>query len=257
MIARRRGHGRLRGWRIEWLQVQIRVVSEGYATMMLGAGALGVWHGVAEGREQDVDAWYDREHHAERISIPGFLRARRYVNLGQGLRYFSRYDVLDVGVLASAPYLAALDAPSPWSQLMFPHYRHTVRGAFKVQDRRGPADGGIVATLRFSTDPLEADDVRARASAPVLAALAEAPGVLRVEAWAVDVPVTAAPTREKALRTVPDARPAWALVIDGSSAGALQGALDGALPQPMRRKAVIDLLQLVFHVARGGQTLRV
>jgi hypothetical protein len=202
---------------------------------------------VAEGQEQNVDVWYDREHHAERISIPGFLRARRYVNLGQGLRYFSRYDVRDVGVLASAPYLAALDAPSPWSQRMFPHYRDTVRGAFKVQGRRGPADGGIVATLRFSADPLEAGSTAAGASAPLLDALAEAPGVLRAEAWAVDVPVTSAPTREKALRTAPDARPAWVLVIDGSSAGALQAALNRAVPEPMRNKAAIDLLQLVFH----------
>jgi len=38
--------------------------------MMLGAGALGVWHGVAEGREQDVDAWYDREHAALGFPYP-------------------------------------------------------------------------------------------------------------------------------------------------------------------------------------------
>jgi hypothetical protein len=220
---------------------------EQLAMTVSGAGALGVWHGVAEGQEQAVDHWYDREHHAERIAVPGFLRARRYLNLGQGLRYFSRYDVADVGVLASAPYLAALDGPSPWSQRMFPHYRDTVRGAFQVNGRRGAADGGVVATLRFPSDPSQADDAFMRAVEPLLDALAAAPGVLRTEAWLIDGPVTSTRTKEKALRTAPDAWPARALVIDGSSAEALRTALAQVVPEPMRRKASIDLMQLVFH----------
>jgi hypothetical protein len=210
-----------------------------------GAGALGVWHGVAEGQEKAVDAWYDREHHAERLAVPGFLRARRYVNLGPGPRYLSRYDVADVGVLASAPYLAALNSPSPWSQRMFPHYRDTVRGAFEVMARRGPADGGVVATMRFPSDPFAASDAPTLAS--LLDALVAAPSVLRAEAWRIDVPATTPQTLEKALRTSPDAYPARTLVIDGSSAAALRAALDQAVPEPMRRAAEIDLLQLVFN----------
>jgi hypothetical protein len=217
-----------------------------------GAGALGVWHDVLEGQESAFDAWYDREHHGERIAIPGFLRARRYLNLGQGPRTFSRYDVVDVGVLASTPYLAALDAPSPWSQRMFPNYRGTVRGAFEVKGRRGSVDGGVVATLRFPCDPSEASAKSLAASAPLLAALAEAPGVLRAEAWLVDVPVTSAKTLEKALRMTPDAYPGWALVVDGSSAGALRAALAQVVPEPMRGKADIDLLQLVFHAVSAS-----
>jgi hypothetical protein len=216
-----------------------------------GAGALGVWHGVAEGQEQAIDDWYDREHHRERIAIHGFLRARRYVNLGQGLRCFSRYDVADVGVLSSTPYLAALDSPSPWSQRMFPQYRGTVRGAFEVKDRRGSADGGVVATLRFASDvphPYKSSNTAPNeAWAPLLDALAAAPGVLRAEAWLIDVGVTSVKTLEKALRTTPDAYPTWALVIDGSSAEALQAALAAAVPEPLRGTARIDVLHLVFQ----------
>jgi hypothetical protein len=212
-----------------------------------GAGALGVWHGVAEGQQQAVDDWYDREHHAERLAVPGFLRARRYVNLGQGLRYFSRYDVADVGVLASAPYLAALDGPSSWSQHMFPHYRDTVRGAFEVKGRRGTADGGVIATLRFPSDPSETDDASMRTFEPLLEAIAAMPGVLRAEVWLINAPVTSTRTKEKALRTAPDGWPARALVIDGSSAEVLRTALARTVPEPMRSKAAIDMLQLVFH----------
>lgn len=217
-----------------------------------GAGALGVWHDVTEGREQAIDEWYDREHHAERIAIPGFLRARRYLNLGQGPRTFSRYDVVDAGVLASAPYLAALDSPSPWSQRMFPDYRGTVRGAFEVKGRRGPADGGVVATLRFRSDPSEDAATSVAKSASLLDALAEAPGVLRAEAWLVNVPVTSPKTIEKALRMTPDAYPAWAIVVDGSSAEAVRAALTQVVPEPTLGKADLDLLQLVFQAVSAS-----
>jgi hypothetical protein len=210
-----------------------------------GAGALGVWHGVAAGQEKAVEDWYDREHHVERLAVPGFLRARRYVNLGQGPRYFSRYDVAEVGVLASAPYLAALNAPSPWSQRIFPHYRATVRGAFEVKARRGAADGGVIATLRFASDPFAAN--AATTCAAILDALGRSPGVLRAEAWRADVATTAAPTMEKTLRTGADACPASALVIDGSSAETLREALAQAIPEPLRKSAEIDLLQLAFN----------
>ena len=220
--------------------------------MVSGAGALGVWHGVAEGQEQAVDHWYDREHHAERIAVSGFLRARRYVNLGRGLRYFSRYDVADVGVLASAPYLAALDSPSPWSQRMFPHYRGTVRGAFEVKGRRGTADGGVIATLRFAADPAETDAAFMAAAEPLLGALAATSGVLRAEAWLIDSAITSTRTTEKALRTAPDAWPARALVIDGSSAEALRAALAQVVPAPMHGSVAVDLMQLVFHAIAGA-----
>jgi len=209
---------------------------------------LGVWHGVAEGHEQAVDEWYNREHHFERIGIPGFLRARRYVNLGRGPRYFSRYDVTDVSVLARAPYLAALNNPSPWSQRIFPHYRSTVRGAFRVSGRHGSAEGGVIATLRFVSQPPELSPV----GEALLKSLAEAQGVVRAEAWLVDVPATTPNTREKELRVSAEAYPASVLVLEGSRADGLAAAIDNILPAALRGTATIDMLQLVFQAVAGA-----
>jgi hypothetical protein len=219
----------------------------GTVMTLSGAGALGVWHGVAEGQEQSVDEWYNREHHFERIGIPGFLRARRYVNLGQGPRYFSRYDVTDVSVLASAPYLSALNNPSPWSQRIFPHYRGTVRGAFRVSGRRGSAEGGIIATLRFASEPQELSPTGGVEK--LLDSLAQAPGIVRAEAWLVDVPATTPNTREKELRVSAEAYPASVLVIEGSRADGLSAAIDRILPASLRGTATTDMLQLVFQAA--------
>ena len=92
---------------------------------LVGDGVLGVWHGIAPGMERVLDDWYNDEHNEERVAIDGFLRARRYVNLRRGRRYFCRYDVVDVAVLGSPDYLAALNSPSPRSRSNFPHYRNT------------------------------------------------------------------------------------------------------------------------------------
>ncbi|MER3403797.1 MAG: hypothetical protein C4289_00305 [Chloroflexota bacterium] len=61
-------------------------------------GVLGIWHGIAPGAEWEVEDWYGRQHHAERLAIPGFLKARRYRALGEGPRIFSRYDLSEAAV---------------------------------------------------------------------------------------------------------------------------------------------------------------
>jgi hypothetical protein len=50
----------------------------------------------------------------------------------------------------------------------------------------------------------------------------------------------------------PDAHPAWALVIDGSSAEAVRAALTQVIPAPTLGKADIDLLQLVFQAVSAS-----
>jgi hypothetical protein len=207
-----------------------------------GQGALGVWHGIAGPYQREGEEWYNREHHAERVAIPGFLRARRYVNCGAGLRYFSRYDAADVGVLASQPYLDALNNPSPWSQKIFPHYQFTVRGAFSVVARFGVGEGGYLTSLRFSDEqaPPEATLVR------LAETLSAAHGILGAEVWRVDADVTTHRTREKELRAARELFPAFAVLIDSSApqhgAEALR-AIDVAL----MRGCDCDVYQLVFQ----------
>lgn len=121
--------------------------------------------------------------------------------------------------LARAPYLAALNNPSSWSQSIFPHYRGTVRGAFEVKGRRGAADGGVIATLRFASGAQDMGSL-GRTCEALLPALAEAPGVVRAEAWLVNVPATTPATREKELRVSAEAYPAYVFIAEGTRADA-------------------------------------
>jgi hypothetical protein len=68
--------------------------------------------------EEEFNAWYDTEHLPERLAIPGFLSARRWVaelDPGQG-KHLATYELESPAVLGSAPYLARFRNPTPWSR---------------------------------------------------------------------------------------------------------------------------------------------
>lgn len=70
--------------------------------------------------EEEFNAWYDTEHLPERLSIPGFLSARRWVDpeaaVGTG-KYLATYELENRDVLQTPGYLAHVGAHfTPWSK---------------------------------------------------------------------------------------------------------------------------------------------
>ena len=68
--------------------------------------------------EEEFNAWYDTEHMAERLAIPGFRSARRWVadtKLGEG-KYLATYELDSPGVLLSPEYLARFEGATPWTR---------------------------------------------------------------------------------------------------------------------------------------------
>jgi len=70
------------------------------------------------GMEEEFNAWYDTEHLAERLAIPGFRSALRWVMdcpPGQG-KYLATYELDSLSVLSSREYLPRFENQSPWSR---------------------------------------------------------------------------------------------------------------------------------------------
>ena len=68
--------------------------------------------------EEEFNAWYDTEHLAERLAIPGFRSARRWVAdaaPGEG-RYLATYELDSLAVLSSPRYLSFFENQTPWSR---------------------------------------------------------------------------------------------------------------------------------------------
>ena len=68
--------------------------------------------------EEEFNAWYDSEHLAERLAIPGFRSARRWVaDVAPGAgEYLATYELDSPAVLQSAQYLARYQAATPWTR---------------------------------------------------------------------------------------------------------------------------------------------
>jgi hypothetical protein len=63
--------------------------------------------------DEEFNAWYDTEHLAERLAIPGFRSARRWV---RGGTYLATYELDSPQVLSSSEYLARYQNQTPWSR---------------------------------------------------------------------------------------------------------------------------------------------
>jgi hypothetical protein len=62
---------------------------------------------------EEFNAWYDEEHLPERLAIPGFRSARRWVS---GRTYLATYELDSLAVLSSPAYLARYQNQTPWSR---------------------------------------------------------------------------------------------------------------------------------------------
>ena len=69
--------------------------------------------------EDEFNRWYEEEHLAERMTIPGFLSARRFQAVEGTPKYLAIYDLESPDVLGSAPYRHIAGAgKSAWTKRM-------------------------------------------------------------------------------------------------------------------------------------------
>jgi hypothetical protein len=73
-----------------------------------GTGLLMVWTDIDAEYEAEFNRWYDEEHVARLLQVPGFLSAGRYLALKGAPKYLAIYELEDHNVLRSAAYLDAV-----------------------------------------------------------------------------------------------------------------------------------------------------
>jgi len=85
---------------------------------LYGKGMLMTFSETLAGDEEDFNEWYNREHIDERVWMPGFHRARRYMD-AEGtaeFKYFATYETDKVEDLADPDYMELLKDQSDWSK---------------------------------------------------------------------------------------------------------------------------------------------
>lgn len=190
---------------------------------------LAIWHDIEEAHSTEILGWYDHEHHAERIGIPGFLRARRHGALRGPESVFIYYETVSLGVLSSPEYLARLDNPTPWTRRSMRHFRNNVRSACRViHDSPGP-DGAVVGTVRLRPREERVAALRNHLLGTVFPELHRERQVLRTRLWIADSTTTTIPSAERGLRPGGDQAADWIVVVSDSRSDVVAEHLDGRL----------------------------
>ena len=85
-------------------------------TTKKSTGLLMVWADVPANKEDDFNRWYNQEHLAERLSVPGFLSGARYEAVKGGPKHLACYELESVAVLESQAYKRVKDHPTEWTK---------------------------------------------------------------------------------------------------------------------------------------------
>jgi hypothetical protein len=207
---------------------------------LLGTGAMLLSFDVAPEAIAEHDRWHTHEHLPERLSIPGFLRGTRWVAAGEGPRYMVVYEVASLAVLTSGPYLERLNAPSPWTQRMMPHYRGMRRGLCNVVGSFGYGQGQAGALVRFTPG----GDVHGVLLRDVLPKVPELPGLGSVHL--LQGAAAAPMTNEQRIRGA-DQGVDSALVLTGYDAAAVDAFARKLAGEVLPAHGVTDASQVAYR----------
>ncbi|WP_025101650.1 DUF4286 family protein [Burkholderia sp. A1] len=178
-------------------------------------GQLCIWTDTDPRTEDDFNAWYDREHMQERVAIPGFSHARRFLaSDGATRRYLALYETVSLEVFRSEAYRQAFAQQTEWSLRSFERMRDNQRRVGELTFAAGAGEGGRLALFVAAPAALAGAAWREAASAAAQAT----PGVHAVRVFATDASLSA-PIATGA--GAPGAALGDALVlVEGSSAAA-------------------------------------
>ncbi|WP_119422950.1 DUF4286 family protein [Desertibaculum subflavum] len=112
-----------------------------------GSGMLITFMDIAPADEAEFNKWYDGEHVEERVRIPGFLAARRYVAPALSPKYLALYETKDLDVLGGADYQRTLANQTAWSKSVMGRF---VRPGRLIAGRVASAGQGRGGWLLFA-----------------------------------------------------------------------------------------------------------
>lgn len=122
---------------------------------VVGAGAMINWITVPRKHMAVYEDWYNYQHLPERVSTPGFLRARRFIAAQHRdpdrLDYLTLYETTTVEVLASPQYLRRLDNPTALTLDVVPLFTDFHRAACQVTVIRGHGSSGRVMAVEVDS----------------------------------------------------------------------------------------------------------
>jgi hypothetical protein len=194
---------------------------------MLGRAAIAMWWDFPVQMQPEIEDWHSKEHFAERLGIPGFLRGSRWIDVAGRPSFFIIYEAARLATITAGPYLDRLNNPTPWSRRMMPHHLNMMRSLCRVSAGFGGGLACAMATVRYS--PARGGrSLAKRLAAEVVPELARRRGI--TGAFLLESLATpgGAQTTEQAIRGG-DAAADSVLLVNGYDAMAVRAAVENDL----------------------------
>jgi hypothetical protein len=223
---------------------------------LCGKGMLIVFAEVKAAHERDLDEWYNREHIDERIALPGFRRARRYVAVKGEPKYLATYECARVGDLADPRYLERLAELTPWSRRVTGRFTRFHRLTARIRVDATHGIGGAVASLRFAPDPAQRRALASWLKDAAFPAAIKRQGMLGAFAAENDGKIATAPSRARGAAVPPVGPAEWAVMLEGGDASAVEKAATAVFtrralaPFGLAASPTLGTYQFVFGNAR-------
>lgn len=148
--------------------------------MALGALIAILDHGPVA--QDEFDDWYDTEHIPERLAVPGFLNAQRWVVADGSPVSVVLYDLTDLSVLDGEAYRSiGGENLSPWSNRVIGRCDRFLRYAAEQLtpgDAAAVDEAGGLLVFAMDVDPEADEEFNRWYDTEHLPALSEVPGVL-------------------------------------------------------------------------------
>ena len=116
---------------------------------LAGKGMLLTSMDIDPSDDVDFNRWYDREHLEERVAIPGFLEARRYIAHQGSPKYLCLYSTETFDVLDSPAYRAKLANQTDWSRKTMARFKNMIRAVARITISRGQGRGAALGIVRL------------------------------------------------------------------------------------------------------------
>jgi hypothetical protein len=214
---------------------------------LAGKGMLLTSMDIDPSDEAEFNRWYDREHLEERVAIPGFLEARRYVADDGKPKYLSLYSTETFEVLDSPAYRTALANQTAWSKANIARFKNMIRAVARISISRGQGRGAALGIVRLRP----ADQDRLRTAVRDQLDPGELDGILSMHLLESDAslskPITDDPSTPN-----PGAGD-WFVLIDGTEVKAVSAAITARLRDAAIKSAVIStgIYHLMWDLAKS------
>jgi hypothetical protein len=214
---------------------------------MAGKGMLLTSMDVDAADEAEFNRWYDREHLEERVAIPGFLEARRYVAHQASPKYLSLYSTAEFAVLDSPAYRAALANQTEWSKANINRFKNMIRGVARITISRGTGRGAVLGIIRLRPDVTVKDTLRAALHDRLDPR--DRDGIISMHLMENDRALSK-PLTDNVSDSDPGAGD-WFVLIDGTNVAAIEAAVAALIAAPKLAVISKGIYRLMWDLAKS------